>query len=440
MDALSPPPEPDASPRPARTKLSAPARWLQALLAPGPLQTDSPQREIRAGLLIIVIFFGGFLGWAAFAPLDAAVVADGVIVVSGNRQTVQHRDGGVISRLAVREGQAVRQGDVLLELGAPELIAQDRALFSQIVDLQARGASLAVETGEAQTMTPPSEWAAFQAEDRAVAEAAFARYRYHAQRPRSEASARIVGYRQRITTIEQQEALAEQELAAMRPLRERGLVPIMRVNALERLAADLRGQRAELRAQIAATQENRTDDFRRIQAELGTLLPRLAGVRAQLERNRMRAPASGVVVGLSVHTVGGVVRPGEPILDIVPENQELLIEAKVRPEDADDISPGLATEVRITAFTGRDLPIIRGEVRHISADRFSDQTTGEGYFLAQIVVPRSELTRIKNTGGQSRQLRAGLPAQVIVPSRKRTALQYLLEPLNQVLWRSFREN
>jgi HlyD family secretion protein len=138
-----------------------------------------------------------------------------------------------------------------------------------------------------------------------------------------------------------------------------------------------------------------------------------------------------------VHTVGGVIGPGERVMEIVPEGQDLIIEAQVRPQDADDLAPGQRTEVRITAFGGRRLPIVYGAVRQVSADRFTDERSGEGYFLTQIVVSQEELARLTRAAG--RRLRAGLPAQVIIPTRSRTALQYLVEPLDQTLWRSLRE-
>jgi HlyD family secretion protein len=138
-----------------------------------------------------------------------------------------------------------------------------------------------------------------------------------------------------------------------------------------------------------------------------------------------------------VHTVGGVVSAGERLMDIVPAGQELIVEAQVRPEDADDLEPGQITEVRITAFGGRNLPIVHGEVRQVSADRFTDERTGLAYFRAQVAVPRTELDKLSAAGG--RRLRAGLSAQIIIPTRSRTALQYLLEPFNQTLWRSLRE-
>jgi HlyD family secretion protein len=211
------------------------------------------------------------------------------------------------------------------------------------------------------------------------------------------------------------------------------------VRALERGLAELQGRRSELTALIASTQQERGGELRRVHARLAELTPQLAGARERLELTRLRAPVDGTVVGLAIHTVGGVVRAGEALMDIVPDGQELIVEAQVRPQDADDLEPGQVTQVRITAFGGRNLPIVHGEVRQVSADRFVDDRSGNAYFLAQIAVPPAELSRLTDERAGGRRLRAGLPAQVIFPTRKRTALQYLLEPLNQTLWRSLRE-
>lgn len=406
-------------------------------------EADSGRKEIRAGVIALALFFIGFGGWAAFAPLDAAVVAQGVVVVSGNRQTVQHRDGGIISRLAVREGDQVQQGQILIELGATEVVAQARGLLSQVVDLQMQRARLTAEQTGAHTMERPAEWASLTPEERVEAEAAFERHEREVSVGRSgawsEYDARIAGYRGEIASLNRQESLLNDELAGTRELAEEQLVPITRVRALERSLAEIQGRRSELSGQIAATLQERNQELRRVEARLAELAPQLAGAREQLEQTRLRAPVAGVVVGLAVHTEGGVVRAGERLMDIVPIDQELLIEAQVRPDDADDLEVGQVTEVRITAFGGRNLPIVHGRVQQVSADRFTDERTGAAYFLARVTVPREELQRLESVQSGSRRLRAGLSAQVIIPTRKRTALQYLLEPLNQMMWRSLRE-
>lgn len=414
------------------------------------LISDDARREVRFGLIVFVSFFVIFLGWAAVAPLDAAVVAPGVVVVAGNRQTVQHRDGGVISRIAVQEGQRVNEGDILMELSSPEVVARKEALLSQVLDLQMqRTQLLAAQRGVLEVEAPP-EWAALPPEDRATADAALARHRAEAgsrrdalRTQRSGAGAveaRIAGYQEEIVSLNRQDALLEEELTGVRSLAERGLMPLTRVRALERAQAELDGRRAELRASIAGALEDRAEELRDTEARLAQLSPQLAGARAEVERTLLRAPVSGVIVGLEANTVGGVLAPGAAVLDIVPEGQDLIVEAKVRPQDADDLHTGIDGEVMITAFTGRNLPRLHGDVRRVSADRFVDERTGEAYFLVQMGVTRTELERLNpNEQTGARELRPGLPAQVVIPTRKRTALQYFLEPLNQSIWGSFRE-
>lgn len=401
---------------------------------------DGGGSEIRAGLLTLAVFFFGFGGWAAFAPLDAAVVAPGVVVVSGNRQTVQHREGGIVTQLNVAEGDRVTHGQVLIELGSPEIVAQERALLSQVVDLQMQRARLTAERTGSRQLERPVEWESLSPEDREVADAAYDRHQREVAiggRSWSAFDARIAGYRGEIASIDRQETLLQEELAGMRELAEEQLVPLTRVRALERALAELQGRRSELNAAIASTQQERHQDLRTVDAQLAELTPQLAGARERLELTRLRAPADGTVVGLTVHTVGGVIGAGERVMDIVPEGQDLIIEAQVRPQDADDLAPGQRTEVRISAFGGRNLPIVYGAVRRVSADRFTDERNGEGYFVTQIVVSEAELARLADAAG--RNLSPGLPAQVIIPTRSRTALQYLFEPLDQTLWRSLRE-
>jgi HlyD family secretion protein len=414
------------------------------------MTSDDAHREIRFGAIVFISFFVVFLGWAAFAPLDAGVVAPGVVTVSGARQTVQHREGGVIAEIMVEEGDRVAAGDVLIELSNPEVLARKEALLSQVLDLQMQRAQLLAINRGSNSIEAPPEWASLPVEDRAIADATLERHRrevasrgsaLRSQRSGSSVlDARIAGYQEEIASLNNQTRLLEDELTGVRSLAERGLMPLTRVRALERAQAELEGRRAGLRAAIASALEDRAEELRDIEARLAQLTPQLAGARSELERTLMRAPTSGLVVGLQANTVGGVIRPGEPVMDIVPEDQDLIVEAQVRPEDADDLRVGQRSEVRITAFSGRSMPLLDGEVHRISADRFVDERSGMAYFVAQIQVSAEELREFEEGGDSSIRLRPGLPAEIVVPTRKRTALQYLIEPLNQSLWRGFREN
>ncbi len=413
------------------------------------MTSDDARREIRFGGIVMVSFFVIFLGWAAFAPLDAGVVAPGFVTVSGARQTVQHREGGVISQILVEEGDRVETGDVLIELSNPEVLARKEALLSQVLDLQMQRTQLLAINRGSNSIEAPPEWASLPPEDRLIADATLERHRREAasrgsalRSQRSGSSvldARIAGYQEEIASLNNQTRLLEDELTGVRSLAERGLMPLTRVRALERAQAELEGRRAGLRAAIASALEDRAEELRDIEARLAQLTPQLAGARSELERTLMRSPTSGVIVGLQANTVGGVIRPGEPVMDIVPEDQDLIVEAQVRPEDADDLRVGQRSEVRITAFSGRSMPLLDGEVQRISADRFVDERSGMAYFVAQVQVSAEELRELEASNSNIR-LRPGLPAEIVVPTRKRTALQYLIEPLNQSLWRGFREN
>ncbi|KAF0180982.1 MAG: HlyD family secretion protein [Alphaproteobacteria bacterium] len=434
---------------------------------------DDPSRDIRRGAIMGALFFLGFGGWAAFAPLDAGVVAPGVVVVSGYRQAVQHRDGGTVSALHVKEGDRVTRSEVLLEFAATEIQAQERALFGQFVELDATRARLLAESAEQRTIPVPASWAAFPAPDRALAETILARQQREMNTRRSSLGAqvgvlgqrreqltsRIVGYGNQIAALDRQSALIADELAGLKTLAEKGLVPMPRIRALERQQAEIDGRRAELVASIAQTREamgetrlqslsivgekaeDRAASLREVEMRLADVSPRLGASRAQLERTRVRAPASGLVVGLTANTVGGVVAPGARIMDVVPENQPLVIEARVRPEDADDLKVGMRTEIRFSGLSGRATPILHGVVTRMSADRFTDERSGVAYFLAEAEAPRAEIERVAQVNGDvAIVLKAGMPAEMVVPLRKRTALQYLLEPLDQAIWRSFRQH
>jgi HlyD family secretion protein len=460
-----------------RKKLLAPwkgavARLQKTLDFQAP-RDDAGGVEIRNGLIVLIAFFGVIGGWAAFAPLDAGVSAPGVIVVSGNRQTLQHRDGGIVSRLLAKDGDHVAKGQVLVELSTVELSAKAQAEYGELFELEAMRARLTAESTGTQTITPPATWASLSLDERAIADAVLARQQRElsvrktalsaqssvlAQR-KSGIRARIEGIQEQIRSVDTQLTLIEDELVGVRQLNEKGFAPLTRVRALERSRADLVGQKGSLLSQVQQAKESigetsmqdlsihsdRSQEIaqqmRDADTRIAELRPQLTATRTQLEQARIRAPVAGTVVGLRVFTVGGVIAPGAPILDVVPEAQPLVIQAQIKPEDADDLRPGMTTQIRFTAWRDRGLPIFLGKVERISADRLVEERSGRPYFTAEVVVPRAQLARA--VGGVERLnavMKAGLPVEVVVPLRKRTALQYIFEPLGRALWGSFREH
>ena len=444
-----------------------------ALVIPvGPeASAGDPSREIRLGTTIAVLFFVLFLGWAAFMPLDAGVHAAGQIAVAGNRQSVQHRDGGVVTAIHVREGQHVRAGEVLIELSAPELRASERALTSDYLTLLVQRARLMAERTGRREFAPPPEFASLSPADQDLARQVMdlQRSEMHARSGAVSAQQSVLGQRaqqlvqQQSGFVKQRQALQEQqrligeELAGLKTIAEKGFASMNRVRALERAQADLKGQEAQMVAEYARAGEGIGEtrmqslsvsrdrleqvenDLKDTQSKLSETLPKLVATREQLEHSQVRAPATGQVVGLQIFTVGGVVAAGQKLMDIVPDGRELVIQGQLSPQDADDAYQGQTAQIRFVSVHNRTLPLFSGTVRTVSADSFTDEKTGHSYFRIEIVVPEAELNRVRSVLG-SGELRPGLPVEAVLTVRKRTALQYLLEPLTGALWRSGHED
>jgi HlyD family type I secretion membrane fusion protein len=434
------------------------------------LPADDPRRDIRIGVGIVVFFFVILLGWAALAPLDAAVPAQGVIAVSGNRQSVQHREGGVVTAINVREGQSVKAGDILIEMSAPDLRAQERAYTSEYLTMLAQRSRLMAERAGQRNFAPPAEFATLSAEDRPLAEQALSLQRAQLQARLASMTAQQSvlgqrsrqlgeqqgGYSQQIASLRDQQRLLSDEIAGLRIIQEKGFASENRIRALERALADLRGREAAMRAEIARAGEGKGEtrmqsvsiertaleevavELRDTQVRLSDVLPKLVAVREQLQRARVRAPATGQVVGLSIFTVGGVVSPGQMLMEIVPDRRKLVIQANVSPGDADDVFRGQTAQIRFLSVNDQTLPLLTGTVRTMSADSFTDEKSGQAFFRAEIEVPPDQLSKVRGALGQG-ELRPGLPVEVLLNVRKRTALQYVLEPLTRNFWRSLRE-
>ena len=421
---------------------------------------DDPKRDIRIGAGIAVLFFVVLLGWAALTPLDAAVRATGVISVLGNRQAVQHPTGGVVTALNVREGQQVNRGDVLIELSAPETVAAERSLTSDYFMLLAQRARLRAEQAGQTAFEVPREFAGIPAADVPLARAALRMQQgeMHARRASISAQQSVLAQRaaqlreqqsgyveQRKTLVEQRQILND-ELKGLKEIAAKGFASMTRVRSLEQAEADLRGQEAGMAAETARagqgigetrmqsisilrdSQQQIAADLGDTEAKLSEVLPKLVSTREQLERAKIRAPATGHVVGLNVFTVGGVVPAGQTLMEIVPDDRTLIIQAQVSPADADDVYAGQVAQLRFESVRDRSLPLIEGHVRNISADRFVDEKTGRSYFRAEIEVSQDSLRQVQGILGRG-QLRPGLPVEAMLSVRKRTALQYLLDPL-----------
>lgn len=431
---------------------------------------DSPSHALRIGAGIAIFFFVVLLGWAAFARLDAAASGDGRVAVSGNRQTVQHRDGGIVQALDVREGMPVKAGQILIRLQGAEVAATERALAASVIDLQAQRARLEAEvrgtaiqwpasfasaTGDDRTLVQRA--IALQGAQRTARQQSLAASQAVIRQQQAEASRQIGGFSAQSTASSRQRASLQQQLESTRKLADEGYVSRNSVRAIERSIQQLEGADADYAARAAAAREqvgqaresgiassrkyveDSATVLRDTQFQLNEVLPKWIEAKEQLERTTIRAPVSGRVVDLKIFSRGGVVQAGQPILDIVPDSAPLVVKANFDPSDIDGVFEGREAEVKFLSLHDRDLPILLGSIRNVSADSLLNEKSGQSYFTAEVVVPQSQMDLLKEVRGADTGVRPGVPVNVLVKLRRRTALQYILDPLTETMRRSMRE-
>jgi HlyD family secretion protein len=431
---------------------------------------DDPSIDIRGGLVVIGVFVGLLLLWSGTAPLDAAATATGQITVSGHDQIIQHREGGVVATVDVVEGQSVRAGQVLVELAPEDVGAEVRSLRAQSISLQAQRARLIAEVEGKTAIDWPASLASLSGDDLATAKDAMISQQAQfdaglgALRVQQAINAKkaaglgqqIEGSRGQLDSVVRQQSLLDQQLQGVRSLAEKGYASQNSVRALERSAADLSGARSQHAANIAdyhqqmaqAQLESRdleeqralvaASALRQTEDQLNDVGPKLAAAHAQLERGTLRAQTDGLVTGLAVFAPGALVSPGQKLMEIVPTHRELVVDARVAAADVEGVTTGHKAEVRFLSLNSRQMPVLSGAVTQLSADSFTDDRTGQSYYTVEVTVPPDQLALLKAQGADS-FIRPGVPAEVIIPLRKRSAFDYLFEPLSQALWKSFRQ-
>jgi HlyD family secretion protein len=430
---------------------------------------DDPRPDLRASLIILGVFTLLIVAWANLAPLDAAATAVGRISVSGHNQIVEHREGGVVAAVDVTEGQHVRAGQVLVELVPEDVGAQVRSLSAQVISLQAQHARLTAEMDNTPRIAWPAGFDNLTGEDLNAAKAAMRIQQaqfdadqgaFRAQESIGASKAQglgeqVVGGQGQLASNLRQQALLDEQLKGVHSLAERGYASQNAVRALERSAAELAGAHDQLQANVADYREQIVESqfslrslrqqraeatataLRDTEDQLSAGTPKLEAARLQLARGTLRAASDGVVTGLTVFGPGVVAAPGQPLMQIVPSHPSLRVEARIAANDIQGVKLGQRGEVRLSSLGARGTPLLSGVLTRLSADSFTDEHTGQSYYTAEITVPKSQLDLLSQDVGSA--VRPGLPVQVIIPLHKRTALDYLFEPLSQSLWKSFRQ-
>lgn len=417
------------------------------------------RRPAAAGVMVVMVFVAGSIGWATFAPIAAGAVAQGVISPDGSRRTVQHLEGGIIRRILARDGDDVVAGQTLVELQTTQAAATYDMLTEQAQTFAATRARLMAEQAGSPEIEFPADLLRNATSDiRAILDGQRALFQ---QRRRSYLTqveiieTRVRQYGEQISAFDAQVKsaakqidLIDEELVGKNAMFKQGLTTKSEVLRLERAKASLLGDHGravgsilevqqkidELAAQKLSLEADRSTDIgtdlEKVRSQYAEVAEKLNASRDVLERTRIVAPVAGKIVNSRFKTDSGVIKPGDPILDIVPSGEQLLIDVQISPVDIDVVRPDLLAIVHLSAYSSRGLPRINGMVKSVSADRIVDQATGSSYFLARVEVSKADLAQLD----QSIVLMPGMPAEVTVVTEERTVLAYLLEPF----WAAFR--
>jgi HlyD family secretion protein len=429
---------------------------------------SQPQRTIRqhllAGAVVIMLLVGGLGGWAATTEFSGAVIAQGVLVVDTSVKKVQHPTGGVVGELRVRDGTRVQAGDVLVRLDDTQTRAILAVITGSLDELTARQARLEAERDGAEQITFPAEFLARESDPQVARLTTGERKLFETrgatrEGQKAQLSARVAQLEEEIRgNLAQEEAKVQQiewinkELQGVRELWEKNLVPFVRVTALEREAARLGGERgqaiaavAQIRGKINEIELQVSQIDRDMRAEVGRELADIRGRISELSEKKIaaednlkridiRAPQDGIVLQLTVHTVGGVIAPGEQIMLIVPQAEALTVEAKIAPHEINQVHVGQAATVRFSGLNQRTAPELNATVSRISADVTQDPKTGIYFYIVRVAVPEEELERLDDV-----KLIPGMPVEIFMQTDERTVLSYLIRPLHDQLTRAFRE-
>jgi HlyD family secretion protein len=424
----------------------------------------SINRHMAAGIVVVIILAGGVGGWAATTELSGALIAQGFIVVDSNVKKVQHPTGGVVGEVRVHDGDHVKAGEIVVRLDDTVTRANLAIVTKGLDEFAARKARLVAERDGAETIIFPDELLARL--DVSTVANALTNERKLFELRRSARVGQKAQLQQRILQLEeeirgfvaQQDAksreitLIERELDGVRDLWKKNLIPITRLTALEREAARIAGERAQLIASVAQAKGKMVEtqlqiiqidqdlssevakDMREVDGKMNEFVERKVTAEDQLKRIDIRAPQDGTVLQSTVHTVGGVITAGDPIMLVVPGADNLIVEAKFNPQDVDQLQLGQSAMLRFSAFNQRTTPEISGTVTRISADTTTDQRTGQSYYVVRIAMPNEEVLRLGDV-----KLIPGMPVEAFVQTGERTVFSYLVKPLRDQLMRAFRE-
>ncbi len=416
------------------------------------------------GVLGLIVVAGGLGAWASLTSIQGAIIAQGVTSVESSSKKIQHREGGIVKAINVKEGQRVKEGDTLIELDETETKAQLAILDGLLLEQSAQAARLKALRDNADNINFPKELAERKSEPAAqeimtgqvklfkALKATAVGRRSQLEERVAQLEKQIVGVESQLVARRDQFKLISKELSSLEGLLKKGLVPVSRILALKRERSNLGGQEGELISSIAQTRSRISETKLQIiqleDEERGKVLSELRQVETDLTQNRERriataaklrrtsivAPRAGYVLQLAVHTIGGVVGPGEVIMLIVPELDDIIVEARVSPQDINQIFLQQSARVRFSSFNARTTPEIQATVTHVAADLTQKDSQTPPFYAIKLKMSKDDLVKLGDN-----KLIPGMPAETFIQTRNRTPLSYLIQPLRDQILRAFRE-
>ena len=443
------------------------AHDLADILPPPPGTPFLRLRLLAASAFAVVgVFVIGFGLWATYAPLESAAIAGGAIEAESSRKTIQHLEGGIVGRILVSDGDEVTAGQPLIRLDATRTRATVQMLQMQIWDAQALEARLVAEREGSETITFPAALTSAARSDTSLAETMAGQVNIFNTRRRLQSSRieviqqrkaqsmrEIAALRFEVEAATKRAAIVKGELATVAPMVKKGLQTRARLLQLEREQAEFDGRIGETLAQVSRAEQavgeleamilqlkndqynEIAQDLRDTQAVIFQLRERIQAADDVLARTVVRAPEAGTITDLRIHTLGGIVVAGEPLMDLVPRQDRLIVLAHVKPEDIDLVRPGLEARVRLLAYKHRRVPPVEGVLTYVSADRFVDKETQRAYYTARVRINEASLRELPEV-----EIMPGMPAEVLIKTGQFTVAQYMLRPFFDSFNRAFRED
>jgi HlyD family type I secretion membrane fusion protein len=408
----------------------------------GRIESKIAENTINYGVKALIVFAVLFLGWAAFLPIKSASIADGVIVLDFNRKTIQHLEGGIIDQILVKEGQVINEEDVLLYLHDIKAKTEQQILKERLWMMQLQKERLKAEKENKQSLNLNdffSETGELSPSDNDKLQEIAANQLRLFKAKKDKRSGEIKVLEKKLKSAEIRLKLFEKELGLIKPLVDEDNLPVLREIDLQKSIAEADEQAETAKLQIANYKNDDLSEtlkeIKESDMEIVALYNQLSASKDILKRSAITSPVAGKIMNIKYHTIGAVVPPGGEIMNIVPQHEELIIEAKVKPQDIDNVAIGMKSKIQLTAYKGKKVPKLNGEVINISPDILTNEQTRESYFLARVSISKKDIEKLKD----KIELYPGMPAQVFIITGSRSLISYMFTPISDSAYKAFRE-